>query len=384
MQRRPPTFAHALFFPAAALHAALLVPWWTAGRAGLLPLPPGLETPSGHAMEMLSGFAFAVVAGYLLGPQPRRWTLALLGLWLGARVAALGWPGSPAAVATTTLFALGVAVRVVPRFAVAAKKWRNRTIAPVVTLLAIVTAAGAWQPLTGLSSRGILLAGLILLSLLMFFMGGRIIAPALAGQMKRRGDPFRARVQPRLEGTGLVALLIALFCVLPGRAATDRVAAAAIGIAALATLLRVLRWRPWRCIRRPDLMVLVLGHVWLGCGLLLFAGSLATEQALGARIHALTIGALGTLTLAVMARTRLLLLYRDANAAPVVHLAVLLVSAAALTRMAPLLPGPAIHPLPWLLASSLLWSAAFLILFAVLVRPGPQTLTACRPGPSDR
>jgi len=178
-------------------------------------------------------------------------------------------------------------------------------------------------------------------------------------------------VQPRLEGSGLIALLTALVCVLPGMTETDRVAAGALGLGALATLLRILRWRPWRCIRRPDLMVLVLGHAWLGCGLILFAWTLATDQALGARIHALTIGALGTLTLAVMARTRLLLLHRDANAAPVVHLGALLVSAAALARMAPLLPEPALTPLPWLLASALLWSAAFLILFAVLVRPGP-------------
>lgn len=370
MQRSRPTFAHALMFPAAALHAAVVVPWWAAGRAGLLPMAPGLATPAGHAMEMLSGFAFLVVAGYLLGPQPKRWTLALLGLWLCARIAALGWPGSFAALAGTSLFALGVAVRVVPRFATAAKKWRNRTIAPVVTLLAVVTAAGAWQPLVGLPARSILLAGLILLSLLMFFMGGRIIAPAMAGHLKRQGSHFAARVQPRLEGVGLLALLAALICVLPGMKITDRIAAIAVGAAALATLLRVLRWQPWRCIRRPDLLVLVLGHVWLGCGLMLFALSLATDQALGARIHALTIGALGTLTLAVMARTRLLLLHRDANAAPLVHGAALLVSASALARMAPLLPAPAMSPLPWVLASSLLWSLAFLTLFAVLIRGG--------------
>ena len=69
--------AHAWFFPAAALYATLLLPLSVAGLLGVLPMPPGLAQPLGHAHELLFGYALAVVAGYLLGPQPQPRCLAL-------------------------------------------------------------------------------------------------------------------------------------------------------------------------------------------------------------------------------------------------------------------------------------------------------------------
>lgn len=68
-------------FPLAALHAALMVP------LSLLALYHGwavvqLATPAAHAREMLFGFALAVIAGYLLGPVPRRQLAVLVALWL--------------------------------------------------------------------------------------------------------------------------------------------------------------------------------------------------------------------------------------------------------------------------------------------------------------
>ncbi|HBB21594.1 MAG TPA: NnrS family protein, partial [Pseudomonas sp.] len=79
-------FANAWFFPVAALYAAFILPISVFALLGLIPTPPGLSTPSGHAHEMLFGFALAVVAGYLLGPQPLRLILSLLGCWALARL----------------------------------------------------------------------------------------------------------------------------------------------------------------------------------------------------------------------------------------------------------------------------------------------------------
>src|SRR5690625_8011796 len=80
-RRSRPPFANAWFFPAAALYAAVLLPLSVLSMLGLMPALPGLVSPAGHAHEMLYGFALAVVAGYLLGPQPRETTLILLGCW---------------------------------------------------------------------------------------------------------------------------------------------------------------------------------------------------------------------------------------------------------------------------------------------------------------
>jgi len=102
-------FANAWFFPVAALYAAFILPISVFALLGLIHAPPGLSTPSGHAHEMLFGFALAVVAGYLLGPQPLRLILSLLGCWALARLSFVLWPGSWLALASAATFAGAVA-----------------------------------------------------------------------------------------------------------------------------------------------------------------------------------------------------------------------------------------------------------------------------------
>lgn len=68
-----------------------------------------LATPAAHAREMLFGFALAVIAGYLLGPVPRRQLAVLVALWLLGRVGVLTWPGAVVASLADGAFALWVA-----------------------------------------------------------------------------------------------------------------------------------------------------------------------------------------------------------------------------------------------------------------------------------
>src|SRR5690606_42159102 len=56
------------------------------------PSTPLFRSSLGHAHEMLFGFALAVVAGYVLGPQPKTTTLSLVALWSLARLTFLMWP----------------------------------------------------------------------------------------------------------------------------------------------------------------------------------------------------------------------------------------------------------------------------------------------------
>jgi uncharacterized protein involved in response to NO len=84
-----------------------------------------------------------------------------------------------------------------------------------------------------------------------------------------------------------------------------------------------------------------------------------------AATHAITAGALGTLTLTVMMRTRLLYRFRDANRLPMAHVATGLVQIAALCRVVPPLAGMEGN---WLIIASGFWALAFVIGFGVLVR----------------
>ncbi|MFW6092686.1 MAG: NnrS family protein [Pseudomonadota bacterium] len=115
------------------------------------------------------------------------------------------------------------------------------------------------------------------------------------------------------------------------------VAGAALLVAGVGTVIRLACWRVWRRARRPDLLILALGYGWLAAGLALLGAARFAVVPVLVGVHAVTIGALGTLTITVMARTRLLFRFRDANVAPEAHLAGLLMSVAALART--LLPG---------------------------------------------
>lgn len=357
-------FANAWFFPAAALYAALLLPWSVLTMLGLVPVLPGLTTPAGHAHEMLFGFALAVIAGYLLGPQPLRLTLALLGCWLLARLGFLLWPGSWLTLASAALFGAGLTWKVVPRFLGTAKKWRNQIIAPVVAGLSLLSAVASSSFNQGLALP-LLSEALLLIAVLLFFMGGRIIAPALAGHAQSEGRQLAARVQPQLEGAVLILLLLALlFNLLPWPLFEPLVGGLLIAASVLAAI-RLLRWQPWHNGKRADLLVLLLGYTWLTIALLMLGlSAILPALPMTATLHALSIGALGSLTFGVMARTRLIYRFRDANARRWIHPLVLLISLAALARVLPPLLG--LEQQGWLLFAATCWSLAYLALAVLL------------------
>lgn len=365
-------FANAWFFPAAALYAALILPYSLLALLGLLPALPGLATSAGHAHEMLFGFALAVIAGYLLGPQRLRFTLTLLGCWALARLSFLLWPGSWLALICAAAFATGLAWKVLPRFLGAAKKWRNQSVAPVVAGLSLLSAIASGGFGAGYD-RLMLEEALLLLATLMFFMGGRIIAPAIAGYAQSRGWRLDARVQPQIEGAVLILLGLALLLNLLPWPLIRHLTGAVLVAAAVLTTIRLLRWQPWRC-ARPELLTLLLGYAWLAIGLLLLGlGTLLPALPLNATLHALTVGALGSLTFAVMARTRLIYRFRDPAAQPWIQGVALLISLAALARVLPaVLSQP--HP-AWLLLAAGCWSLAFMALTLLLWR--------CRDAHSD-
>ncbi len=346
------------FFPLAALHAALVVP------LSLLALYHGwdilsqLASPAAHARELLFGFALAVIAGYLLGPLSRRLQGGLVGLWLIGRLGILDWPGGALATLADALFALWLAGLLVPRF-LAAKKWRNRILSPLlglICLLAVVTLT--WRYLDDMPTTAPLMHQSVLwLVLLMTFMGGRIISPAVNGYLMSRYRMAGAGVQPQIESALIILLGLAPFMMLW---ATLRPLAAGLVLAAgLLVLWRVMRWGPGRCRDRPDLLVLMLGYTWLGIGLLMLARTWWVPVHASTALHIFTIGALGTLSSVIMLRHVILRArQRPESEWALVPLAGLF-STAAILRLWALEAGSAWLVILW--GSALLWSLAWLL-----------------------
>jgi uncharacterized protein involved in response to NO len=361
--------AQPVFFPAASLYGALLLPWSVLAMLHIVPAPALLATPLGHAHEMLLGFALAVVAGYQLPPLPRARLRLLLGLWLAARLAFLAAPGRLLpAFALDASFALALAWHMTPRLFRAAKKLRNQVLPAVLAALCLAAVAfdAAMLAAGTLAWPAVASAIVLLLAALMTFMGGRLIAAEAAGQLYKQGELLVPRVQPRVEAAILVLLAAGLvFAVLPG---PDRSLDPGLRLACLLagalSLVRMARWRLWACRRRPDLVALASGYAWLVLGLLTM-GLTPSGPARTAALHLVTIGALGSLTLNVMLNTMLLKAGRPREGQWVPLLATALLAAAALLRAAASFAGA--HASALLVLAAACWSAAFLAAFTLIV-----------------
>lgn len=356
------------FFLGAALWAAIALALWIAMITWGFALPSRLDPLDWHIHEMLFGFVPASVAGFMLTAIPN-WTgrrpvagalLGLLaGLWLVGRVDESVCAFFPAwlAIAADMAFPFALTV-VVAREIVACREWRHyRMIVPVVVLaLAQLTmdlgAEGGIEGLTGYGWRLGLAAILILISVL----GGRL-TPAftrnwLIHRGERRVPPPAGLLDRGSLGVLHAALLAWVFFPTAHPTGVALLAAAALN------LWRLLRWRG--IATRPETLLLILhvGYGWLVLGVAaLGVANLDASFPLGAAIHSLTAGTIGTMILAVMTRVSRGHTDRSLAADGGTNAIYALVILAAAARIAAALTHYARGDL--LLASAALWVGAF-------------------------
>ena len=172
------------------------------------------------------------------------------------------------------------------------------------------------------------------------------------------------RTVPLLEGLALLSLLSTAVCELfPELPVTPWVA----GAAGILALVRSVHWGARYSMRTPLLWVLHVGYLWIPAGLLLRWASLFWPMLPSLPTHAFTVGALGSLTIGMMARVSLGHTGRLLVPSKLAVAAFALVNLAALVRVAlPLVSmslwRDAIH------VSGTLWSLAALALFIANVR----------------
>jgi uncharacterized protein involved in response to NO len=304
------------FFLAAGLWAPLALLLWLGFFLGHLELPTAFAPVAWHSHEMIFGFAMAAVAGFLLTAIPN-WTgrmplqgwplIGLASLWLAGRIgtATGALIGAPAAAALDLAF-IAVLLAAVAREIVAGRNWRNLPMVGALTLLLAANLLYHLEPL-GLADGAALgeRTGLATLLMLIALVGGRIIPSFTRNWLAKSPEPgpLPAAFGPldRLA-LGIAGLALAFWVA----DATPMAAGALLIFAALAGALRLVRWRGWRTAREPLLLVLHLGHGWLALGLgLLGFSHLGGEVPLPAALHALTVGAIATMILAVMTRATL-------------------------------------------------------------------------------
>jgi uncharacterized protein involved in response to NO len=99
-------------------------------------------------------------------------------------------------------------------------------------------------------------------------------------------------------------------------------------------LVRWARWRGWRTLADPLVLILHVGYLWIPVGLALLGLSVAGFVPRSAAIHSLTAGAMATMILAVMTWASLGHTGRELKASPLTVVVYFLITAGALLRVA--------------------------------------------------
>ncbi len=362
------------FFLGAALFAGLAVPAWVLMASGLTGATGSLPARDWHVHEMVFGFLPAVIAGFLLTAVPN-WTdrppltgvgLMLLSLcWVVGRVAmAVTWLPPMVSALLDGLFLVALAGWLW-RQIVASASWNHAPIGVLLTLYACGNLLFHALVLNGSATDLAARVGVGLDITLLVFIGGRLTPNFSREFLIGEGSAKRPAAFTRFDAVAIgSAAAAALVWVLAPQALLTGWALLAAG---LVNLMRLLRWYGWLTWREPLVLVLHVGYSWLVLALLLVGGAtlrvgLQPEDA----IHALTTGAVGVMTLAVMTRASLGHTGRPRHAGPVTVGIYLLVFVGATLRVF----GPATGlPSALVLGSAAtFWSGGY-VLFALAYGP---------------
>jgi len=354
------------FFLMAAFYAGAAILVWLPMFYGELPTASLFAPRDWHVHEMLYGYVAAVITGFLLTAIPN-WTgrlpiqgaplLVLIGVWLAGRVAvslstSIGWM---AAAAIDCAF-LALVTAAAAREIAAGRNWRNLK---VVVIVGVLAAANLGFHLEA-HFRGVadysLRAGIGAIIILITLVGGRIV-PSFTHNWLARAKP--GRLPAPLGRFDIVAIIasagaMALWIAIPSGPAT----AIALLSAGVLQAARLARWAGDRAFAEPLVLVLHIAYAFIVAGFLLTAASAVGWVAESAGVHAWAVGAVGTMTLAVMTRASLGHTGHALTASALTRAIYLAVIIAALARVA-----AALEPqwsMPLLHVAAFAWAVAFL------------------------
>ena len=368
------------FYLLAALFSAAALPLWIAAYADVVRLDGYLSGAAWHSHEMLFGFAAAVIAGFLL-TAVRNWTglptlngsmlAALAAMWVLARVLALTGPGPiAAAVDAAFLPALGIAIAL-PIWQ--SRNTRNVKILGVIASLAVLNVVHHLAYLEKLPADWISITtrlALDVIILLIAIVGGRVIPAFTANAVPGVKPRHNALVE--LVSFGTLLIILAADGAGPWYSLPPTIWTALLATAALAQGIRLALWQPVSTRGNALLAMLPIAYGWIPLALALRALSHAAMIPAATATHALTIGAMGSLMLAMMMRSALGHTGRPLVAGPGECIAFGLAQLAAAVRVL----GIALPELPHrgtVTVSGILWSMAFAVFlfryWPILTRP---------------
>jgi uncharacterized protein involved in response to NO len=352
------------FFGAGLFAASSMLLWLIALRQPDV-LPDQTTAVLWHVHEMLFGYLGAVISGFLLTAVPN-WTnrppltgvrlASLFFVWLLARLANVLLPVSFWSALLDCLLLFGVATYLWVQV-IAARNHRNLIVAVVISVFMAAHALWYWELLGKGFPDWSLRLTLTALASLLTLIGGRLVPNFSRNWLRQRGGSILPAPDSPFDLFCVVATLASLlvWCIAPRTIA----ASSTLLVAGLLNAVRLYRWRGWLTVAEPLVLVLHVGYLWLPVAFLLLGAEIIRPDLFprGAAIHALTAGAAGVMTIAVMTRATLGHSGRPLTADRGTVLVYVLVVAAALARIVASYPGTSSYEMH--LLAGLLWTAGF-------------------------
>ncbi len=354
---------HRPLFLAAFLCALFTVAWWPLGVTLGVPSPAFEPAAIWHIHELIFGFAGAAIGGYLLTALPG-WTAtppvrggllkALVLIWLLARLAlalSLHVPHALPILFNAGYFLLLAAI-LGARLISAGSHLKLGYVFAVAALglgeVLFATVALSERPWASLTLVPAVLTGLVLL---MASVGMRAIPAFTQNWFARNGQAFKINRDAPVVQVLLVACIVMMLI------GWDDMANATMISAGMALLWVMRRWHGLSVLSDPLLAALHLAFLWLSLGLIVvgLAGLAPAIYPASDALHAITIGGMSGLIMAVSGRAAAHTESGDMQATPGFIAGVVLIWAATWVRLAaPVFPGASLE-----FAAAAIWCIAW-------------------------
>lgn len=294
------------FFLFASIFSLIALALWGGLFVGHLQFSPHGNPIWWHGHEMLFGFVTAVIAGFLL-TAVQNWTgqpglkgyklAGLFSLWLLPRILLINNNWAPLEFVATldllfapmTAFVLGMSVYRV-------KQWKNFIFVPILLMLTITNGLSYYGLFNQdpLMTSSALHGAALVIAMIVALLGGRVI-PFFTDKASnwQRKDSL-----PWLEKLSFISLIAMIIAVITQEPLLVRILA---GLSAAILLFRWSRWGWQHTFKVPLLWSLHFSYVFIPLGLLL----ISTGMSFSAGFHAITVGGMGGMILAMMARVSL-------------------------------------------------------------------------------
>ncbi len=351
------------FFLLGALYSVMSLVIWGGFYAEYVVPPSVLADPvSWHAHEMIYGFVLAIVAGFLLtavanwtggAPVQKIHLASLCGVWLAGRMVMnfeLGL-SETAILMIEGAFVPALAISLsIPLF-----KSRNKRNFIFLVLLSILFVSDLTFLMT--EERTPLYVAVMVIITMISLIGGRVIPAFTVAALHRRGEEAYQTPQGRLDVLALMSLVMIILALLFLGVKSPLLAVIAF-ISTIVHLLRLRRYHTRRILNDPMVWILHVGYSWVIVGLIFMGLATVELVPFSIALHALTAGAIGSMTLGMMCRVSLGHTGRNLIAGKLTIFCFILMQVAALLRVFGPISMPEQENL-FIIISAFLWSTCF-------------------------